>query len=123
MNQHPFRARDYLGHMLDAVAQIQIYLQGTTAEQFLADRLLQDGVDRNIEVLGVASKRMLDTVPDAVTQFPGIPFAAIYGMRNQLSHGYFSIDLDLVWKVVEKDIPELRWQLEVAIAGIVSTNS
>jgi uncharacterized protein with HEPN domain len=118
MNQHPLRARDYLGHMLDAVAQIETYLKGRTQAEFLADRLLQDGVVRNIEVLGEASKRMLDTVPDAVARFPGIPFAAIYGMRNQLSHGYFSIDLDLVWKVVERDVPELRRQLEAAIALI-----
>jgi uncharacterized protein with HEPN domain len=41
-------------------------------------------------------------------------------MRNQLSHGYFSIDLELVWRVVEKDIPDLRNQLEAAIAAIDS---
>jgi len=106
--------------MLDAVFQIQIYLNGKTSEEFLADRLLQDGVVRNIEILGEASKRMLDAVPDAVTQILGIPFAAIYGMRNQLSHGYFSVDLDLVWKVVEKDIPDLRQRLETAIRTIDS---
>jgi len=118
MNPHPLRARDYLGHMLDAVSQIQSYLAGKTLAEFLEDRLLQDGVIRNIEILGEASKRMLDAVPDAVLKFPGIPFSAIYAMRNQLSHGYFSIDLDLVWKVVEKDIPDLRNRLEAAIAGL-----
>jgi uncharacterized protein with HEPN domain len=120
MNPHPLRARDYLGHMHDAVGQIQSYLAGKTLAEFLEDRLLQDGVARNIEILGEASKRMLDAVPDAVTKFPGIPFSAIYAMRNQLSHGYFSIDLELVWRVVEKDIPDLRNQLEAAIAAIDS---
>ena len=38
-------------------------------------------------------------------------------MRNQLSHGYFVIDLDVVWKVIERDIPELRKELEAAIAA------
>jgi len=118
MNPHPLRARDYLGHMLDAVSQIQSYLAGKTLAEFLEDRLLQDGVIRNIEILGEASKRMLDAVPDAVLKFPGIPFSAIYAMRNQLSHGYFSIYMDLVWKVVEKDIPDLRNRLEAAIAGL-----
>jgi uncharacterized protein with HEPN domain len=120
MNPHPLRARDYLGHMHDAVGHIQSYLAGKTLAEFLEDRLLQDGVARNIEILGEASKRMLDAVPDAVTKFPGIPFSAIYAMRNQLSHGYFSIDLELVWRVVEKDIPDLRNQLEAAIAAIDS---
>jgi uncharacterized protein with HEPN domain len=87
--------------MLDAVGQIQSYLDGKTLAEFLEDRLLQDGVVRNIEILGEASKRMLDAVPDAAAKFAGIPFPAIYAMRNQLSHGYFSIDLDLVWNVVE----------------------
>jgi uncharacterized protein with HEPN domain len=123
MNPHPLRARDYLGHMLDAVGQIQIYLAQKTLAEFLEDRLLQDGVVRNIEIHGEASKRMLDAVPDAATMFPGIPFSAIYGMRNQLSHGYFSIDLELVWKVVEKDIPDLRNRLEAAIPAMDRSQS
>jgi uncharacterized protein with HEPN domain len=123
VNLHPLRARNYLGHMLDAVGQIQSYLAGKTLAEFLGNRLLQYGVARNIEILGEASKRMLDGFPDAVIKFPGIPFSAIYGMHNQLSHGYFSIDLDLVWKVVEKDIPDLPNRLEAAISEIDSPQS
>lgn len=112
MSRHPLRARDYLVHMLDAVGQIQQYVRGKSAADFLSDRLLQDGIVRNFEILGEASKNLLDSVPDAPVKFPGIPFAAIYGMRNQLSHGYFAIDLDVVWKVIERDIPSLRSELE-----------
>jgi uncharacterized protein with HEPN domain len=104
--------------MLDAVNQIQTYTCGKSPEDFLTDRLLQDGVVRNIEILGEASKNLLTSVPDATTKFPGIPFAAIYAMRNQLSHGYFTIDLDVVWKVIERDIPALRKELETAIAAL-----
>ena len=91
-------------------------MRGKSSDDFLSDRLLQDGVIRNFEILGEASKNLLDAVPDAPARFPGIPFAAIYGMRNQLSHGYFAIDLDVVWKVIERDIPSLRKELEAAIA-------
>jgi uncharacterized protein with HEPN domain len=118
MSAHATRAREYLTHMLDAVGQIQTYMTAKTAEDFLADRLLQDGVVRNFEILGEASRNFLDAVPDASSRFPGIPFAAIYGMRNQLSHGYFAVDLDVVWKVIERDIPDLRNQLEAAIAKL-----
>jgi uncharacterized protein with HEPN domain len=114
------RAREYLGHMLDAVGQIQEYSRGKIAEDFLTNRLFQDGVVRNIEILGEASKNLLNAVPDASTRFPGIPFAAIYGMRNQLSHGYFAVDLDVVWKVIQRDIPDLRKELEAAIAALDS---
>lgn len=96
MTRHPLRVRDYLGHMLDAVSQIQTYTHGKSIKDFLSDRLLQDGVVRNVEILGEASRNLLSAAPDATAKFPGIPFAAIYAMRNQLSHGYFVIDLDVV---------------------------
>ena len=115
MSGHPLRAHDYLVPMLDAVSQIQLYMTGKSVEAFLSDRLLQDGVVRNFELLGEASRKFLDASPDAAARFPGIPFAAIYGMRNQLSHVYFAIDLDVVWKVIERDIPSLRRELEAAI--------
>jgi uncharacterized protein with HEPN domain len=118
MSRHTLRAHEYLGHMLDAVGQIQQYIRGRSATDFLSDRLLQDGVVRNFEILGEASRNLLDAVPDASKKFPGIPFAAIYGMRNQLSHGYFAIDLDVVWKVIERDIPSLRKELEATIATL-----
>jgi uncharacterized protein with HEPN domain len=104
--------------MLDAVGQIETYTRGKRASDFLSDRLLQDGVVRNVEILGEASRNLLISVPEATAQFPGIPFAAIYAMRNQLSHGYFVIDLDVVWKVIERDIPVLRKELEAAIAAL-----
>jgi uncharacterized protein with HEPN domain len=118
MSRHALRAREYLDHMLGAIGQIEEYLRGKRPEDFLCDRLLQDGVIRNFEILGEAAKSLLSAIPDASTKFPGIPFAAIYGMRNQLSHGYFAIDLDVVWKVVERDIPSLREELKAAIAGL-----
>ena len=118
MTQHPLRALEYLGHMLDAVGQIETYARGKNAEDFLSDRLLQDGVIRNMEILGEASRNLLSSVPDAARKFPGIPFTAIYAMRNQLSHGYFAIDSDIVWKVIERDIPALRKELEAAIAAL-----
>ncbi len=118
MSRHPLRARDYLGHMLDAVGQIQAYTHGKSPEDFLSDRLLQDGVVRNIEILGEASRNLLTSVPDATEAFPDIPFAAIYAMRNQLAHGYFAIDLDVVWKVIARDLPGLRMNIEKALIAL-----
>ncbi len=118
MKSRPLRVHDYLGHMLDAVSRIQQYTQGKNAEVFLSDQLLQDAVVRNFEVLGEASRKLLDAMPDAAARFRDIPFAAIYGMRNQLSHGYFAIDWDTVWKTIERDLPALRTALEDAIADL-----
>jgi uncharacterized protein with HEPN domain len=118
MSPHALRARDYLGHMLDAVNQVGEYIRGKSREEFLSTKLLQDGVIRNIEILGEASRLLLSVAPEVATRFPNIPFAAIYAMRNQLSHGYFSVDLEIVWKVIERDIPNLQDQLEKAVAEL-----
>ena len=116
MSRHAPRVRDYLDHMLDAVGQIQQYTSGKTFQEFRSSRLLQDAVIRNIEILGEASRKLLDTIPDAASRYPDIPFTAIYAMRNQLLHGYFTVDLDVVWKVIERDIPPLLRALQ-AVTG------
>lgn len=118
MTRHTLGPRDFLAHMLDAVGQIQTYAQSKRAQDFLSDRYFQDAVIRNVEILGEAARNLLDSVPDAATRFPGIPFAAIYGMRNHLSHGYFAVNLDAVWMAIERDIPELRTELEAALAKL-----
>jgi uncharacterized protein with HEPN domain len=118
MTPHALRARDYLGHMLGAVSQIEEYVRGRTRNEFLSTKLLQDAIIRNIEILGEASRNLLEAVPDIAARFPKIPFAPIYAMRNQLSHGYFAVDQEVVWKVIERDIPALRSELEQAIAAM-----
>lgn len=115
MSRHAPRERDYLEHMLDAVGQIRQYTSTKSFEEFSGNRLLQDGVIRNIEILGEASRKLLDSIPEAASKYPAIPFAAIYAMRNQLLHGYFTVDLDVVWKVIEKDIPPLQQALQSAL--------
>lgn len=123
MSAHPLRVHDYLAHMLDAVSQIQHYMAGKTAEDFQSDRLLQDGVVRNFEILDEGSKKILDADPGAAVKNPGIPFAAIYGMRNQLSHAYFVIDFEVAWKVIERDLPALRSELEAVLATMRNPTS
>jgi uncharacterized protein with HEPN domain len=66
---------------------------------------------------------LLEVLPTAPIRFPRIPFAAIYAMRNQLSHGYFTVDLAIVWKVVERDVPQLRGELEQAMAALDQTSA
>ncbi|QMV20048.1 DUF86 domain-containing protein [Granulicella sp. 5B5] len=77
---------------------------------------------RNIEVLGEASKNLLEVLPDAPQRFPDIPFRSIYAMRNQLAHGYFSTNMVRVWEVVQSDIPGLLKHLEHAIAAVQATD-
>jgi uncharacterized protein with HEPN domain len=115
MSTQSFTPKDFMEHMLDAAGQIQIYMHGKSINDFFKDRLLQDAVIRNFEIIGEAARRLMLAEPDIQTKFPEIPFAAIYGMRNQLAHAYFAIEYNVVVTVIEQDIPKLISELKLAI--------
>jgi uncharacterized protein with HEPN domain len=95
--------RALLLHILDAADRIREYTQGGPV-MFLADRRTQDAVLRNIEILGEAAKGLSD---DAKNREAQIPWRQIAGMRDKLIHQYFGVNLELVWKTVEIEIPRL----------------
>ena len=99
--------RSFLLHALDAIdAVIEYTRDGRNA--FFADRMTQDAVIRNIEILGQAVKG-LSTETRAHDN--SVPWRQIAGMRDKLIHEYFGVDLALVWDVVERDLPALRPKL------------
>ncbi len=94
----------FLRHILDAVNQIEEYTN-IAYEEFLETRLLQDGVVRQLEIIGEATKNLSS---DITGQYPQIPWKEIAGMRDKLIHAYFGVDLDEVWNTAKKDIPYLK---------------
>jgi uncharacterized protein with HEPN domain len=96
--------RTYLLHIRDAIDAI-LHYTSEGREHFLQDRKTQDAVVRNLEIIGEASKRLSD---DLKQSQPQVPWKQIAGMRDRLIHAYFGVDLNLVWEVVEKRLPELR---------------
>lgn len=95
----------YLRHMLDAIDRIAEYVADLEEEAFLDDRILQDAVVRQLEILGEAAGRVSKATCETS---PSIPWAKITGMRHRLIHDYFEVDLALVWDVVTKELDELR---------------
>lgn len=108
------RDADYLSHMLDAIARIESYLAGKDEAQFLEDSMLRDAVIRNLEIVGEAAAKLSPAFKSA---HPAVPWEDIVGMRNRLIHGYFSVDLRVVWDTITFGLPKLREQLE-AIAKL-----
>jgi len=111
VTRHEFRLRDYIEHMSEALQRVEEYTSGKTQLEFLSNRLIQDAVMRNFGVLGEPANNCFKVSPGAAIQFPELPFAKIYGLRNQLTHGYWTVDLEILWNVIEKDVPELRVQI------------
>jgi uncharacterized protein with HEPN domain len=82
MSDKRLRVEDYLAHMIEAVNRIDRYTRGKSEAEFDSDELVQDGVLRNIAVLGESAKNLLVLHPEYARKYPSIPFAKIYGMRN-----------------------------------------
>jgi uncharacterized protein with HEPN domain len=95
--------------MLDAISSIEEYTQGINYKKFLKNHLVQDGVIRQIEILGEATKKIS---PEIKNKIPDIPWKDIAGMRDKLIHDYMGVDIEAVWDTIEKDIPELKTKLK-----------
>ena len=102
----------YLKHISDAISRIEEYTQGVGYEDFMDNHLIQDGVIRQIEIIGEATKRLSDEIRE---KYPHIPWKDIAGMGDKLIHGYFGVDLGAVWDTVEEDIPLLKSETEKII--------
>ena len=115
MSRDPLRLGDYLGHILEAISQIQSYCEDIDEVSFLANRMIQDAVIRNFEVIGEASKNVERVAPEFVAAHPDLSLAFAYDMRNLLAHGYYKVDVSVVWKTIERDLPYLQQQVTAAM--------
>jgi uncharacterized protein with HEPN domain len=109
------RLRDYIAHMWDAIRRIDRYVADIDEATFLADEKTQDAVIRNLEIIGEAASNIRARYPEFVANHPDLPFGAAYGMRNALAHGYFKVDLGIVWRTIRRELPPLKAQLEQLI--------
>ena len=99
----------YVEHILESVSNIESFVSGKTYEEFLGDKLLQDGVVRELEIIGEAAKNISE---EFKTSSPAIPWKYMTGMRDKLIHDYFSIDVNAVWKTAQEDLKPLKSTLE-----------
>lgn len=111
MSRDPQRLQDYLKHILIGIKRIQEYCSDIDEIGFLKSQLIQDAVIRNFEIIGGASKNIERLFPDFAAAHPELPLMIAYEMRNALAHGYFKVDLPIVWKTIEINLPILEGQL------------
>lgn len=107
--KHPERRlRHYLEDILAAAQRITRYVQGLEGDDFLASDLVQDAVIRNFEVIGEASKHVLQRFKPFAEAHPELPLVQAYEMRNFVAHGYQQVDPDVLWTTIGDDLPELE---------------
>ena len=108
VQKHSFQEKDFLTHILEAISRIEEYTANQTYDAFRQSTRDQDAVIRNFEVIGEASRNIEKYFPNFVASHSELPIRSASDMRNALSHGYFGIDLVLVWRAVEHDLPPLK---------------
>ena len=95
----------YLRHIIDAFLQIERYTNGVTYEEFLSNSLLQDAVIRQLEVMGEAARNLS---ADLQNEYPAIPWRQMISLRNRMIHAYFNVNLQIIWEIIQGDIPNLK---------------
>src|SRR5450631_1188576 len=103
MNDKTARAADYLGHILQAIDRIERYTGDMSESTFLENELTQDAVIRNLEIIGEASRNIERNCSEFAATHPDLPLLNAYEMRNALAHGYFRVDLEIIWKTIQND--------------------
>ena len=104
----------YLSDIAEAAENIRSYVGNRSFEEFRNDRMRVDAVVRNFEVIGEAVKNLSE---DLKTKFPATDWKAVAGFRDTLIHGYFGIDLEILWDIIEHKIPELQREITTIIAS------
>ncbi|MBE9009734.1 DUF86 domain-containing protein [Pseudanabaenaceae cyanobacterium LEGE 13415] len=110
MRQDSERLRD----ILEAITRIEQYaVQGK--ENFDQDQLIQVWIAYHLQMIGEAARA---TSEDLKLRFPNVPWAQVIGLRNVLVHEYFRVNVEIVWAVVEEDLPNLKQQVELILQDI-----
>ena len=109
------RLTEYLSHIVEAVTYIEDYVENLNEEEFLNDKKTQDAVIRNLEIIGEASNNISKYHAEFAAKYPQVPWIFAYEMRNVLAHGYFKVDLEIVWNTIQNQLPQMRRQIEQLI--------
>jgi uncharacterized protein with HEPN domain len=118
MNHGQQRLAGYLAHILEAIERIDRYTEGMSEKAFMGDEMAQDAVIRNLEIIGEASHNVETHFPEFAATHPELPLAFAYQMRNAVSHGYFKVDLQVVWKTIQRDLPGLNQQVRELVRDL-----
>lgn len=106
------RTEDYLEHIVNSSDDILSFTKNFSKEAFKTDLRTQKAVVMCLIEIGEAATKIASSDPDFVAENNALPWPQMRGMRNRIAHGYFDIDLNIVWQTVTTAIPTLNQQAE-----------
>ena len=104
--------------MQQAAADACGFVKGLGKNEFLADKRTQQAVVMSLIILGEAAAKVMDGYAEFTRAHPEVPWRSMRGMRNRIAHGYFDINLDVVWDTVQTALPPLLLQLLAVRSGV-----
>ena len=99
----------FIEDILENILLIEKSIENLSKTKFITNKLLTDATVRRLEIIGEAAKNIPEKVK---TKYPEIEWKKIAGTRDTIIHAYFSVDLDIVWNIIKKDLPKLKRQME-----------
>lgn len=95
----------YISDIINAITKIERYIENLDFDTFTQKDMVIDAVVRNLEIIGEAAKNIPENVKEI---YPNVPWKRMIGLRNIVIHGYFGVDLDNIWKIINENIPEVK---------------
>ncbi|MBL0700179.1 MAG: DUF86 domain-containing protein [Desulfosarcina sp.] len=100
---------DLIDDILISIEKIELYIKEIDYDKFTDDPKTQDAVIRNIEIIGEAVKKLSEEIR---LEYSSIPWKAIAGTRDRLIHGYFGVNIDIVWDISTKDLSAIKREIQ-----------
>ena len=106
---------DYIQGILEALGEVEDFTTGMQFEDFVKDKKTINAVVRSLEVIGEATKKIPDSLRE---KYSKIPWKRMAGMRDKLIHEYFGIDLEIVWEVIDNELPPIKPLIQKVLEDI-----
>ncbi|MFH1209817.1 MAG: DUF86 domain-containing protein [archaeon] len=110
----------FISHVSDSINNIESFSKNLSKDKFIKDKLRQSAIIRQLEIIGEATKNL---PLEFRKKYPETKWKEIAGLRDKITHHYFGINLNIVWEVVEKDIPKLKENIKNILDDLKEENS
>lgn len=108
----------YIIHISECIQRIETYTQDGK-DVFMQTQMVQDAVIRNFEILGEATKRIS---AEFRLIYPDVPWRNMAGFRDVLIHNYISVDLDVIWEIIQADLPDLSNKIKAILQELTEAS-
>jgi uncharacterized protein with HEPN domain len=110
----------YLEDIRQAARKVESYAHGLALDQLRQDEMRLEAVLFNLQILGEAAKKLPDEIK---AKYPAVEWRKITGLRDIIVHAYFSVNLQIIWDIIENKLPTFREQIDTMIEEDTSSDS